>query len=73
MAVELGGSNGVELVPKDPIEAAKMRIQIEKFNSYSNGFFSILMTRGEDDAAIDKFGDLILPQWEKLAQKAESN
>jgi len=31
------------------------------------------MTRGEDDAAIDKFGDLILPQWEKLAQKAESN
>ena len=73
MAVELGGSNGVELVPKNPIEAAKMRIQIEKFNSFSSGFYSILMTRGEDDAAIDKFGELILPEFEKLALKAESN
>jgi len=61
LAIELGGSNGVELLPKNPIEAAKLRIQIEKFNSTISPFWPVVMTRGEDDAAIDKFGDVTLP------------
>lgn len=60
MAIELGGSDGVELVPKDPIQAAKLRIQIEKFNSTVGPFWPVVMTRGEDDVAIDKFGDVTL-------------
>jgi len=56
----LGGSDGVELVPKDPIQAAKLRIQIEKFNSTVGPFWPVVMTRGEDDVAIDKFGDVTL-------------
>ena len=33
LAVELGKDQGIELVPKDPITAAKMRLEIEAFRN----------------------------------------
>ena len=42
LAVELGGEKGVELVPKDPITAAKMRLEIEAFKSKFSQFFTVI-------------------------------
>ncbi len=48
LAIELGGDNGVDLVPKDPIQGALMRMEIEKYGAHLAPFFQIYMTRGED-------------------------
>ena len=48
LAIEHGGDQGYELVPKDPIRAAKMRMEIERLGSLLSPFFAIYMSRGED-------------------------
>lgn len=69
-AVELGGEQGVEIVPRDPIQAAKMRLEIEAFKASISGFWPIIYPSiGTDEAAIDKFGSDLLPKWEALCAK----
>ena len=67
LAHELGGSNGVELVPSDPIKAAKMRLEIEAFKGTLSGLWPVIYPSvGTDEATIEKFGAEILPKWEAL-------
>lgn len=39
---------GVELVPKCPIQAAKMRLVMQEFEKHLQPFFGVYMARGED-------------------------
>ena len=48
LAIELGQNKGVDLVPRDPFAAAKMRLEIERLQPLLNGFYGVYMTRGED-------------------------
>jgi len=70
-AIEQGKDQGLELVPKDPIVAAKMRLDIEAFVS-SRVFSRPIMypSRGLDNATIDKFKEAGLPLWEAICAKA---
>ena len=57
----------MELVPSDPIKAAKMRLEIEAFKATLSGFWPVIYPSvGTDNATIDKFGVEILPKWEAL-------
>jgi glutathione S-transferase len=38
-AIELGGDEGVALIPKDPFQAAKMRLEIERCSKIIGPFF----------------------------------
>jgi len=73
LAIELRSNSGIDLIPKDPIAAAKMRLEIEAFNSKANGFWPIIYHNyniGTDTDVIDKFGAELLPHWEAIAAKA---
>ena len=52
-AHEMGGDKGLELYPKDPLEAARMRLQMVKFDKFLPFIFPIYMSRGKDQQAID--------------------
>ena len=70
LAIELGGDQGIELVPKDPIVAAKMRLEIEAFRAKMSIFWPVIYPSvGTDNATIDKFGTELLPIWEAMAAK----
>ena len=70
LAVELGKDQGVELVPKDPIAAAKMRLEIEAFRNKTSIFWPVIYPAvGTDLVAIDKFGAELLPIWEAMCAK----
>ena len=43
-----------------------MRLEIEAFNAKLGVFWPVLMTRGENDEAIDKFGAEALPYFEEI-------
>ena len=77
IAIEAGGDQGVQLIPKDPIAAAKMRLEIEAFKNKITPLWSVLWPAGEyvgmDDAATDKFGKEILPYWESLCAKTSDD
>ena len=74
LAVELGKDQGVELVPKDPIAAAKMRLEIEAFRNKTSIFWPVIgPTIGQDPVAIDKFGAELLPIWEAMCAKYSDN
>lgn len=47
-AIEQGGDDGVSLIPKDPIQAAKMRVEMDRCQQLLQPFFGIYMSRGED-------------------------
>ena len=48
LAIELGQGKGVDLVPKDPFAAAKMRLEIERCNQLLQPVYGIYGSRGED-------------------------
>lgn len=48
-ACELAGPDqGVELIPRDPIAAAKMRVLIEEHNKHLQPIYAVYGSRGED-------------------------
>ncbi len=64
LAVELGKDQGIEIVPSDPIAAAKMRLEIEAFKSKLPIFFAMKSSIGKDIEVIDRFGSELLADWE---------
>ena len=48
VAIEMNPEGGVEVVPKDPIQAAKMRLEMEKYGVYLQPFFGSYLSRGLD-------------------------
>ena len=68
-ANEQGGKDGLELVPSDPIEAAKMRVEMANFGKALDGAWPLVMKRGEDVEANENFKINTLPKWEALVSK----
>lgn len=66
LADELGGNNGINLFPKDPIQAAKLRLELENFMKFVQPFGALQMSLGKDEALIDKFGVETLNLYEKM-------
>jgi|EP00670_Eutreptiella_braarudii_P010276 glutathione S-transferase len=64
-------SEGFDLWPKDPTQAAFMRLEMAAFDATLGNFFAIYMSRGLDDETTDRFGSTGLVQWENLCAKAE--
>eukprot|EP00959_Pyramimonas_sp_CCMP1952_P208410 4359615-Pyramimonas_sp.AAC.2 len=70
LAHELAPGKGLELVPKDPILAAKMRLKMEKFNGLLGSIFPVYLTRGKDASKIEEFAKT-LPQHNEIASAAK--
>ena len=58
-------------VPKDPVAASFMRLEMEAFNGKLSSYWPISMSRGEDDEKIDKFATEALPYFEEICRKSE--
>ena len=58
-------------VPKDPIQAAKMRLEMEVFNSKLGPYWAMILSRGQDDAKTDTFAKECLPYFEDICRKSE--
>mmetsp|Transcript_15974 Transcript_15974/g.34676 ORF Transcript_15974/g.34676 Transcript_15974/m.34676 type:complete len:270 (-) Transcript_15974:106-915(-) len=70
LAHELAPEQGLELVPKDPILAAKMRLKMEKFSGLLGGIFHVYLSRGEDTSKIEEFAKT-LPTHNEFASLAK--
>ena len=63
-AIELNKDKGIELVPNDPVVAAKMRLEMDRFfPKYAKLLFGL---RSGTDEAINDFMTKALPEYEKL-------
>ena len=58
-AHEAGKNNGIDLFPKDTIQAAKLRVEIENYSKYLNPFFTVYLSRGEDIEKNKKLVEMI--------------
>ena len=58
-------------IPKDPVAAAFMRLEMEAFNPKLSTYWPILMSRGQNDEMIDKFATEALPFFEEVCCKSE--
>ncbi len=58
-------------VPKDPVEAAFMRLEMEAFSPKLSTFWPMVLSRGQDDEKIDKFATEALPYFEEICRKSE--
>ena len=58
-AHEEGKDHGVDLFPKDPIEAAKLRVEIENASKYLTPFYATMLSRGEDQEKNKKLAEFI--------------
>ena len=47
-ANESAGDEGLELVPKDPYVAARMRLQMVAFDKTMGSFFKVYLSRGKE-------------------------
>ena len=47
-AIETHPDTGYQLIPKDPLEAAEMRVKIEDLGNNLQLQFGVYMSRGED-------------------------
>lgn len=62
------------MVPKDPVEAAKMRLEIEGFRNKMSLFWPVIHPSvGTDLTTIDKFGAELLPVWEAMCAKTSDD
>lgn len=69
-AQEYAPEIGVNLIPKDPIAAAKMRVAMAKFDSTMSSVWDVFGTRYEDVDKIKACRENSLAKWEALAQVA---
>ena len=69
-ALEANRGNGIELIPSDPMEAAKMRMKMEKFNKAIGPMFGVILSRGQDEEKILKYKTETLPIFEAMCTEA---
>ena len=69
-AQETNPDGGISLIPSDPLEAAKMRVRMEKFMKTIPNMFGIIMARGTDVEGIQKYKDETLPLYEQMCTEA---
>ena len=70
VGIEMNAGKGVDVIPKDPIQAAKMRLQIEECNTWMMPIYQVYGSRGEDP---EKVKNLIptLQKFNELIKKAD--
>jgi glutathione S-transferase len=66
-AEEFAKDSGAHLIPADPLAAAKMRVEMTKFDPTMNAVWGMVMARYTDDAKTQAFKEQTLPKWEALA------
>lgn len=73
LALRLGADNGADLIPHDPMEAAKMRYAMEQFskNEHDMNCNRLIMTRGQDEDKLLAFQYKSLPFFEEMCSKAD--
>ena len=69
-ALESNPSGGIQLIPSDPMQAAKMRLKIEAFNKLLPGFFPVVLSRGQDAEKVRKYKKETLPAFEAMCTEA---
>lgn len=69
VALDEGKDNGLQLFPSDPIEAAKLRVELEDLMKMLKTFWPVFMGRGEDTEANETFIKEGLPLWEAYASR----
>ena len=52
LAEKIGGKNGLELEPVDPIRAENVRALVKFFNKLTPALFDIILSRGKDEDVI---------------------
>lgn len=72
-AEEYAKDSGVKLIPSDPVAAAKMRIEMAKFDPTMSSVWPLYVTRFADESKIQDFKESSLAKWEALAAKAGDN
>ena len=45
-ALESSPSTGIQLIPSDPLQAARMRLKMERFNKLLPNMFGVILSRG---------------------------
>jgi glutathione S-transferase len=63
-AIEAGKDQGIQLIPSDPFEAAKMRVKMDKGGKAFGPFLMAYFKRFKDQERNEKFVNEILPVWE---------
>jgi glutathione S-transferase len=62
---------GISLIPSDPVQAAKMRLEMEAISGKLGAcFWGWYMSRGEDNAKIDQFATESLPFLEEICKNS---
>ena len=69
-ALESSPSTGIQLIPSDPLQAARMRLKMERFNKLLPNMFGVILSRGQDVEKINKYKSETLPEFEALATEA---
>ena len=69
-ALEHSPNEGIQLIPSDPLVAAKMRAQMDKFQKTLSGIFPMILSRGQDVEKIEKYKNETLPIYEKMCTEA---
>ena len=69
-AIDSNPAGGIQLYPSDPVEAAKLRIKMEKFWPKVLLGFPMIHSRGEDVEKINKYKNECLPLFEEMCAEA---
>ena len=69
-ALESNPTGGIQLIPSDPVEAAKMRMKMEAFNKTLSNMFPMILSRGQDVEKIMAYKNNALPIYEKMCTEA---
>lgn len=59
LADELGGDNGLELYPADPIQKALYKLKMEEFNKYGGALYGVWF-KPTDETAINALIDSLV-------------
>ena len=68
--MEQNPAGGINLIPSDPLEAAKMRVRMEGFMKTVSGLFPMILSRGQDVEKLQKYKEETLPIYEKMCTEA---
>lgn len=69
-ALESSPAGGIQLVPSDPVEAAKMRVKMEEFMKNLGPLLGVVLSCGNDVGKINAYKETMLPQLEQMATEA---
>lgn len=69
-AIDANPTGGIQLIPSDPVEAAKMRMKMEAFNKTLGNMLPMILSKGLDVEKITTYKEKALPIYEKMCADA---